>query len=118
VLSAHDLSEGGLLLAAAEMAFTATQSTGAILDLEGKLPLEAVCFGEEPSRLLLETDEAHLADLLRLAAQYEVPARRIGWTTGGEFRVHFEGRIVLEEDASVLRDAWAASLQRRMRGEA
>ncbi|MGH9787242.1 MAG: phosphoribosylformylglycinamidine synthase subunit PurL [Candidatus Acidiferrales bacterium] len=118
VLAAHDLSDGGLLVAVAESCFTAAQPIGVILTLEGKLPLEAVCFGEEPSRILLEVDEVHLADLLRLAAQYQVPARQIGWTTGGEFRVHFEGRIVLEEDVNVFRDAWAESLSRRMRGPA
>jgi len=48
VTSAHDCSEGGVLLAAAEMAF------GGGLGLDLQLENESLCFSETPSRYLLE----------------------------------------------------------------
>ncbi|MFQ5695975.1 MAG: phosphoribosylformylglycinamidine synthase subunit PurL, partial [Terriglobia bacterium] len=110
VVAAHDISEGGLLVALAESCLSGSTPLGAILTLASKRPLEAVCFGEEPSRLLLEVDERYLADLLRVAAQYQVEACQLGWTTAGEFRVHFNGRVVLETDADELAGAWQAGL--------
>jgi phosphoribosylformylglycinamidine synthase len=118
VAAAHDLSDGGLLAALAESCFAASARVGAVVTLAGELPLEAACFGEEPSRLLLEVDEKHLADLLRVAAQYRVGARQLGWTTAGEFRVHFNGKPVLDEDIARLAEAWQTGLTRRMRGAA
>ena len=118
VVAAHDLSDGGLLVALAEGSFAAATRVGAVVTLAGDLPLEAVCFGEESSRILLEVDEKHLADLLRIAAQYQVEARQLGWTTAGEFRVHFNGKVVLDEDVNLLAEAWRTGLTRRMRGAA
>ncbi|MGH9862254.1 MAG: phosphoribosylformylglycinamidine synthase subunit PurL, partial [Candidatus Acidiferrales bacterium] len=117
VAAAHDVSEGGLLVALAEMSFAAEARCGVAVTLGSKLPLEAVCFGEEPSRLVLEVEEIHLADLLRLAAQYEVEARQLGWVTAGEFRVHFNGAVVLEEDVERLAELWRTALPRQLHGE-
>ena len=116
VAAAHDLSDGGLLVALAECCFAADEPRGVVVTLGGPLPLEAVLFSEEPSRLLLEVDEVHLADLLRIAAQYQVEARQLGWVTTGEFRVHFNGAIVLEEDMPTLADVWRHALPRRLQG--
>ena len=70
----------------------------------------AVLFGEEPSRLLLEVEEKKLAELLQLAREYRVEARQLGWTSTGEFRVHFNRQVVLEEVIATLREVWQAGL--------
>ncbi|MFB3139989.1 MAG: AIR synthase-related protein, partial [Candidatus Acidiferrales bacterium] len=106
----HDISDGGLLVALAECCFAAEPARGVAVTLGGKQPLEAVLFGEEPSRLLLEVDEKQLAELLRLAREYQVEARQLGWTSAGEFRVHFNRQVVLEEDIATLREVWQAGL--------
>ena len=117
VLAAHDISDGGLLVTVAEGCFASLGTVGAELTIESPLPLEAACFGEEPSRIVLEVDPTHLADLLQLAAQYNLAAEQIGTTTQSEFRVQFNGQAVLNEDVNILKKAWATSLARRMRGE-
>jgi phosphoribosylformylglycinamidine synthase len=114
--AAHDISDGGLLVALAECCFMAPESRGALVTLASDLPLEAYCFGEEPSRILLEVDEKHLADLLRVARKYRLEARQLGWTTTGEFRVHFNGNIVLDEGVSRLAEAWRGSLAQLLEG--
>ena len=57
VTSAHDCSEGGVLLAAAEMAF------GGELGLELQLQDESLCFSETPSRYVLEVRPDHVEKL-------------------------------------------------------
>jgi phosphoribosylformylglycinamidine synthase len=57
VRAAHDCSEGGVLVAAAEMAFAG----GIGLDLD--LPADATCFTETPARYLLEMKESDLAGI-------------------------------------------------------
>ena len=79
--AAHDCSDGGLLVAAAEMAFAGR--VGLDLDLtplpvDGDVDLHARCFAESPSRYLLEVAPDHVdavTDSLRNAG---VPHARIG----------------------------------------
>ena len=68
VRSAHDASEGGVLVAAVEMAFSGGLGLSFDLDAiptEGEVSPTARAFAEDPSRYLLEIDAA---DLPRLAA--------------------------------------------------
>ena len=79
VLSAHDLSEGGLGVAAAEMAIGGR--LGLRLDLHKVvghrgLPAEHILFSESQSRLLLEVDPTRLADLE--ANMHQVPFAVVG----------------------------------------
>jgi phosphoribosylformylglycinamidine synthase len=66
VVSAHDVSDGGMLVAVAEMLIAgsaAQQPLGASLDfsdLVGGVPLAAVAFGESPSRYVLEVEPANV----------------------------------------------------------
>ncbi len=113
-LAAHDASDGGLLTALAEMCFLSEAGLGAMVTLGSKLPVEAILFGEEPSRILVEVDEVHLADTLRVAAQYGMAARQLGWTTVGNFRVVFNGEPLLDEPVQSFADVWANALARQM----
>ena len=84
VTACHDLSDGGLLVALAEMALAAAgagRSLGAELDpaaAEG-LPAHAWLFGEDQARYLVTSGTAE--PLLIAAAEAGVPARILGWTT-------------------------------------
>jgi phosphoribosylformylglycinamidine synthase subunit PurL len=62
VQSAHDCSEGGLLVTLAESCFShSTASFGAQITLkQERLRLDALLFGESPSRVLLSVKQDHL----------------------------------------------------------
>ena len=79
VAACHDLSDGGLLVAVAEMALAG--GAGASLDPapEGIAP-HAFLFGEDQGRYVLAVEDA--AALLASAQAAGVPARRLG-TAGG-----------------------------------
>ncbi|MDD5630001.1 MAG: phosphoribosylformylglycinamidine synthase subunit PurL [Elusimicrobia bacterium] len=118
VLSAHDLSEGGLGVAAAEMCFTG--EFGASLDLDEmprRSPIysdEILLFSESASRILLEVAPEHESAFLR--ALRGAPAKRVGVTMANPVLkvTGLDGRIVLESALCELKSAWQLSLPRRL----
>ncbi|MCB2198107.1 phosphoribosylformylglycinamidine synthase subunit PurL [bacterium] len=82
VQAAHDLAEGGLVTAAAEMCIAdPLNPQGMQLEFEEISSLDL--FGEGPSRVLIIVEPAHVDDLEELARKNDVPAEWIG-TTGGK----------------------------------
>ncbi|MEL7172446.1 MAG: AIR synthase-related protein, partial [Pseudomonadota bacterium] len=78
--AAHDLSDGGLALGAAEMALAA--GTGIALDAPESLDPLAWFFGEDQARYLLAIDPGHLSAVLAMAGEARVPAEAVGRTGG------------------------------------
>jgi phosphoribosylformylglycinamidine synthase len=78
--AAHDLSDGGLAVAAAEMALAA--DAGVVLEGDASLPPLAWFFGEDQGRYLVACAPERLAAVLAEAAAARVPARALGHVTG------------------------------------
>jgi phosphoribosylformylglycinamidine synthase II len=79
VRSAHDCADGGLAVALAECAMAnSAELTGFDVDLSAwdSLPTRAVLFGEAQGRVIVST--ANPDQVIALAQQHGVPARRIG----------------------------------------
>ena len=120
VLSSHDLSEGGLAVAAAEMAFSG--GIGAELDLS-KVPREgcerddAILFSESNSRYLLEVRPERAGELLSLFEGS--PAADIGQTVAyGILRVlGLGGKAVIAEALEDLKKAWKEPLDFSKHGQ-
>ncbi|MEX2520787.1 MAG: phosphoribosylformylglycinamidine synthase subunit PurL [Paracoccaceae bacterium] len=96
--AAHDLSDGGLGLAAAEMALAG--NVGVKLASDVDMPMTDWFFGEDQGRYLLSCRPDDMDGLLAMAADASVPARHIGQATGE--------RIVLGDRALPLAQARAA----------
>ena len=77
----HDLSDGGLALALAEMAM-AGGIGGMVTAAPTDLPVHAFLFGEDQGRYLIACDVDQATDLLYEAAAVGVPAAMIGLTGG------------------------------------
>ena len=107
VRSAHDPSEGGVLLAAAEMAFAG--EIGLSLDVsavQGDLAsLGVACFAETPSRYLLEVDPANLTELATVLG--ETPHCVIGEFVPEQTLTMGDTLAVLLDD---LRASWQSGL--------
>jgi phosphoribosylformylglycinamidine synthase len=93
VAACHDLSDGGLLVAVAEMAMAGGR--GAAVEAPAALPAHAWCFGEDQARYLIETAEPD--PLLGAAAAAGVPAARIGLVTDHQLTVAGAGAISVVE---------------------
>jgi phosphoribosylformylglycinamidine synthase len=90
----HDLSDGGLAVALAEMAIAgrigATIDQGAVVG-----PAHAFFFGEDQGRYLVSASAAGAQAILAAAAKAGVPAARIGTTGGDALRLGGEAPVGL-----------------------
>ncbi|MBO1079834.1 phosphoribosylformylglycinamidine synthase subunit PurL [Roseomonas haemaphysalidis] len=97
VTACHDVADGGLLVALAEMALEG--DTGITLDAAPALPAHAFWYGEDQGRYVLAAPDA--AALLAAAQAASIPARRLGRSGGGDLVLPDGGSISL----ATLRDA-------------
>ena len=116
IRAAHDLSEGGLLVALSEMLFGPGQ-IGAHVDLRafGALRLDALLFGESQGRVLVEVEPDHLSPLLADAGASGVAADAIGSFLATETLSVGTGLGTLEWTTAVLRAGWETSIESAMR---
>jgi phosphoribosylformylglycinamidine synthase len=121
VISAHDISDGGLAVTLAESCFgsvvaglqTGSFSLGVEATLPGDGPAEYAIFGEGGARCVVSVAATKLAALQAIARQYGVAASEIGQVTGnGSLRIEHKGRAVIDSPVENLRDVWAKSLER------
>jgi phosphoribosylformylglycinamidine synthase len=116
VSAAHDLSEGGLLVAAAEMLF-GPATVGASLDLASLAcgRTDALLFGESQGRVLLAVPAGAQAAVLGAAARAGVPSAPVGTVTREPVLAVRTARFSLEWSADQLREAWETSIEAAMR---
>lgn len=112
VRSCHDLSEGGLAVCVAEMAFAG--GLGASIDLAAVPVLESLTddvllFSESNGRFVLEVEPSQLKSLLESFPS--VPVAIIGEVSGDAFyRVRRSRKDVLNEPLSSLKRSWQKPL--------
>jgi phosphoribosylformylglycinamidine synthase len=99
----HDASDGGLLVALAEMAMAG--GVGARIEAPRDLPLHAWAFGEDQARYVIALPDAMVKPLLDRAARAGVPASRIG-TTGGDELTLGSGAPISLKRLKAAHDGW------------
>jgi phosphoribosylformylglycinamidine synthase len=120
VHSAHDISDGGLVVTVAESCLGSTVGAqhaapllGANVRLDETLPAEYALFGERGARAVVSVKPTFLAPLLETARQYGVAAQQIGQVIRDDaFRIEYKGSAVIESSVAKLYDSWAHSLER------
>ncbi|MCL6545626.1 MAG: phosphoribosylformylglycinamidine synthase subunit PurL [Bryobacteraceae bacterium] len=110
--SAHDLSDGGLAVAAAECSF-GPAGVGARLDLDADMRPEYLLFHEGPSRILLST--AQPDQVQTIAARHGVEAPRIGDTIEEGLVIRSRGRVHVDLNVERLKRLWSDALEKALR---
>jgi phosphoribosylformylglycinamidine synthase len=119
VLSAQDVSDGGLAIALAECCFAG--SVGADVDeaawtmlmtAAGGAP-DVALFSEDQGRAIVGCRDADLARVMELTRRHDVPALAVGRTGGTRLTI---GHAV-DADVGALRAAWDAGFEKLLRGE-
>jgi phosphoribosylformylglycinamidine synthase len=113
VRSAHDLAEGGLLVALAECAVCGKEILGAsVITISGEVRDDAFLFGESQSRALLTASPEKIDALLASLEDSGVPASRIGTVGGAKLSVAFgePGTPGVVLDVAKLHEAWDGAL--------
>jgi phosphoribosylformylglycinamidine synthase II len=96
VEAVHDVSDGGLLVAIAEMALAG--GVGAQLyPYEGKLPAHAAWFGEDQGRYVLEASPELAEEIIDRARLLALPARVVGRVGGNDLVIKGEAPLPLSE---------------------
>jgi phosphoribosylformylglycinamidine (FGAM) synthase-like enzyme len=111
--SCHDVSEGGLAVALAEMAIAGAM--GFTVDLPGvRGRADEVMFSEAPGRVVVSLPERNFGEVEALAKIYDVNIHRLGTTGGRLLRYNVEGRqevsIALEQAARSWEEAIACHM--------
>jgi phosphoribosylformylglycinamidine synthase len=91
----HDISDGGLLVAIAEMALSG--GIGAELDAPPqRVPAHAIWFGEDQGRYVIAAAPTLVARILQQAEKAAVPARVVGKATGRALKLPGEAPLSLD----------------------
>ncbi|MEM8799997.1 MAG: phosphoribosylformylglycinamidine synthase subunit PurL [Pseudomonadota bacterium] len=99
----HDISDGGLIVAIAEMAMAG--GLGAVLTLPDDTPLHAILFGEGQARYLCAVPRAKADGLIEAAQAKGIEAMPIGHTAGSTISVNADTRWDLSE-LKRLHESW------------
>ena len=112
VRSCHDISDGGLAVAVAEMAFAGCLGVEIALDAvpsRGRLQPQALLFSESPSRFVAEVDPQKSAEFEK--AMRGLPVACVGTVTGGALvTMALDGKPLVSCDIERLRAAWKSPL--------
>ncbi|HWA23135.1 MAG TPA: phosphoribosylformylglycinamidine synthase subunit PurL [Caulobacterales bacterium] len=102
VAAVHDLSDGGLLCAAAEMALAA--NVGALIFNSGDLSPAAFAFGEDQARYLLAVPAEREQAIYAAAREAEVYAEPVG--VAGSREILFGDEYIALDDLRAAHEGW------------
>jgi phosphoribosylformylglycinamidine synthase subunit PurL len=113
ILSAHDVSDGGLAVTLAESCFNGEGLSAEIaINAEtGNEPGEHLLFGESGARVVVSVAASSLASVRAVAAQYNVNVQPIGTVSRGGFRIKYNGTPVVHGDIHSFRKIWAGCIE-------
>lgn len=114
VSAAHDLSDGGLLVAVAEMAIAA--GCGAQLEIfNTELPLQRLLFAEGGARVLVTVPAAELEAFAALCQARGFPQQPLGYVHAKEqLQLRLAGEEVFSLDLKSLEKAYQEAIPRRL----
>ncbi|MGO4526862.1 phosphoribosylformylglycinamidine synthase subunit PurL [Microvirga sp. 2MCAF35] len=104
VKTVHDISDGGIALALAEMTIAGQMGAEITAVAEG-LPLHAFLFGEDQARYLIAVDEDAAADILYAAGAGGIPAVTLG-ITGGDALILPGQQAISVKQLKAAHEAW------------
>jgi phosphoribosylformylglycinamidine synthase II len=105
--SAHDVADGGMLVALAECCLLSGHGVHCgPLRPDGGIGLDAAFFGESQARFVLSAGSRAVPELQALARQHRVELRVLGLTDGDA--IEFDGQV--RAPLAELREAWEGAL--------
>ena len=106
--SAHDCSDGGMLIALAECCLLGGMGMrGPALTVEAPLRLDAAFFGESPSRFIISAPSRAMPELQSLARRHHVEISLLGMAGGDSLELEGQVKVSLSD----MRQAWEGGLE-------
>jgi phosphoribosylformylglycinamidine synthase subunit PurL len=100
----HDISDGGLLVAIAEMALAGGIGVQ-LFPYEGKLPAHAAWFGEDQGRYVMAAAPELAEEIVERARLLALPARVVGRVGGDSLALKGEASLRIDE-LRTMHEAW------------
>ena len=117
VEAAHDLAEGGLLVAVSEMLFE-KPNLGIDLSVDSlgsSNRLDALLFGESQGRVLISVSDDKLDQLIVLAEEKSLPTLVLGSINeSGRLKFSLSGNEILDSGVAQLHKIWSDAIPRKM----
>jgi phosphoribosylformylglycinamidine synthase len=104
VRAVHDTSDGGLLVAVAEMALAGAIGVQ-LFPYEGKLPPHAAWFGEDQGRYVVEASPELAEEIIERARLLALPARVVGTVGGAALSLRNETALAVA-DLRAAHESW------------
>ncbi len=106
--AAHDISEGGLVVAALEMAFRSPYpETGVEIQIPSRIEIDEVLFGETCPRVLLAYAPENRVEIETLCSRSAVKFNKIGNTTDkAKFKVTQGLAVLSDMSVSTVKETW------------
>ncbi len=108
VSSAHDCAEGGLAVAVAESCLG--MGLGAQLELNCQTRIDALLFGEAPSRIVLSVAAGTGADIVKQATAAGLNAWQVGRVDGARLEIVVNGKQEISAGIEELKQVWKNTL--------
>ncbi|NIP30256.1 MAG: phosphoribosylformylglycinamidine synthase subunit PurL [Candidatus Dadabacteria bacterium] len=114
IISAHDISEGGIAVALAECCFNPNGIKGALINTdslnENNLREDILLFSETQSRVIITVNKNNIQKLKDITSKFNTPMKLIGVVVGK--------RLVIEDIVDIpiseLYDAWAKGFEKNL----
>ncbi len=106
--SAHDLSEGGFTVALAESALIGGVGAWVQINPEDPIRLDALLFGESPTRVILSAEPDRVSALQQLAASYQLRCQKLGYTGGDRLVITQGDHLLIDLPLTHCRHAYDA----------
>ncbi|MGI6449917.1 MAG: phosphoribosylformylglycinamidine synthase subunit PurL [Desulfitobacteriia bacterium] len=113
LLSAHDVGEGGLAVALAEM----TVKYGAVINLEAGNQVKTL-FGERLGRIIISTSAGKVSQVEALAKAAGIPLIHLGESGGNMLKIMFNGICCLNVPLAVFRPLFEQAIAKIMNSKA
>jgi phosphoribosylformylglycinamidine synthase len=115
--SAHDCSDGGLSVAIAESCFSSLnrKAIGAEVELKNdNLSVEAMLFGESPSRIVISFSADQLNEIEAVARENDCPLAVIGKVAGADLMIKVNDSEAVSVPIAELENSWQTSLEKQL----
>ena len=110
VASAHDISDGGLLVAIAESVLFAEGLGAEIAIDKNNHRLDALLFGEAQSRIIISIPPEAWKQAQTLASSFQTRLTKLGTVTGESLNVQLAGETILDIPAQSLKTTYESAI--------
>lgn len=115
IKSAHDCSEGGLVVTLSESCISnKDRKIGAVIDLNENMRTDALLFGETQSRIIITASSAKIDSLKNVLEGYKIPYTLIGKVGGERLIINNNSSRLIDIPIDNLNNAWRDSIRNMM----